>query len=98
MNATRIGLASLAVLLTLGGLIASAQVTTCIPSSGGQFCAISQNADFQAAYGIQQSNLIFSGVAISNLGTWITANIGGLLILAIVIGLVFAIWDRVYRK
>jgi len=107
MNAKRMGLlASLAIVSILlgSGFIASAQETTCVPKTLGygsgqniSYCPISEQPYFINSYNGQVNNLITSGNALSDLGTWISANLGSLLILAIVITIVLAIADLILR-
>jgi hypothetical protein len=106
MNAKRMGLlATLVITMTLfGGMIASGQIT-CVPSQVStanaqpyRVCPISQNPYFINSYNGQVNNLIFSGNALSDLGTWIAGNLGSLLVLAIVIVLALGIWDIYQRR
>ena len=100
MNAKRIGLTSLAVLLTLGGLITSA--ASCVPTASSTanctFVPISGNGYFTSTYAGTVQNGIFAAGAISDFGAFLAANLINLFVLAIVLVVVFMVWDRFYRK
>lgn len=108
MNAKRMGLlASLAILLSLfgGTLVHAASQSnnyaaggTCIPATGGPYCPLANQPAFQQSVIGQQANLISSGNALSDLGTWVANNLGSLFILALVLAIAFGIWDHSYRK
>jgi hypothetical protein len=71
-----------AAMLALFGASVGAQ-STCIPTSGGPYCPISQQASFQQTYiGTQQNNIAIGGY-LSDSAAWLAANWLTLFLLAI---------------